>query len=309
MASITVYADVILPDAIIAAGVRGRQIRRNTRTPSPNGRMQINVDSDITQRRFELGVVPLLVAQWAAIEGLHEVTDGGAYGFLMRDPKNNKVDVGAGLLYPYTTELVGAIGLGYGVPTYRLFSRYTSIGSTRTKDRRISRPLAGAPIVRAGSPVTYGASAGNAALDTTTGAVTFVADTSQACSSITVGASTVLNFSSGTPVVAAFSIGQRVYLSGITGTAGAALNGLSHAITAKGASSLTISTATTGLAVTLPGTAYKYPQASEALIWSGPFYVPVHFESDEIDWELLRGGNFDRRLVAGPSVVLLEVIE
>lgn len=309
MASLTVYSDVIMPTEIMAAGVRGKNIRRNTRTPARNGRMQVNVDTDITQRQFEFGAVPMLIEQWQTIEGIHEVTDAGAFGFLTQDPKDNTAPIGAGLLYPYTTALVGALGLGYGVPSYRLYKRYSAIGTTRTKDRRISRPAAAVPITRAGSPVTYGASAGNAALDVDTGTVTFVADTSQAISSITVGASTVLNFASGTPVVAAFSTGQRVYVSGVTGTAGAALNGLSHAITAKGATSLTVSTSTSGLAVTAAGTAAKYPQASEALAWSGDFYVPVQFMTDELDWDIVRGGDYDGRLVAGPSVILLEVIE
>lgn len=309
MASITVYADEILPVSMMTAGVRGRNIRRNTRTMARNGRMQINVDADITQRQFEFGSVPLQPAQWQVLEGLHEVTDGGAFGFLLSDPKDHIAPAGTGLLQPYTTAAVGTIGLGYGVPTYRLHKRYTAIGGARTRDRRISRPFAAVPLTRGGSPVTYGASAGNAALDTATGTVTFVADTSQAISSITIGASTVLNFASGTPVVAAFSVGQRVYVSGVTGTAGDVLNGLSHAITAKGATSLTISTATTGLAVTAAGTAAKYPQSSETLAWSGGFYVPVHFQSDQIDWDIVRGGPYDGRLVAGPNVVLVEVIE
>lgn len=309
MASITVYTDVIMPASLLAAGVRGKNIRRNTRTAARNGRMQINVDADITQRQFEFGLVPLTLAQWQALEGLHEVTDGGAVGFLLQDPKDSAAAVGEGLLQGYTTALVGTIGMGYGVPSYRLHKRYTALGSSRTKDRRISRPIGTPAITRAGSPVTYGAAAGNVALDTTTGTATFVADTSQAMSSITVGATTELNFASGIPVVAAFSVGQRVYVSGVTGTAAAALNGQSHAITAKGATSLTVSTVTTGLAVTVAGTAAKYPQSTEAMAWSGGFCVPVHFQGDEIDWDIVRGGPYDGRLVAGPNVVLVEVIE
>ena len=57
------------------------------------------------------------------------------------------------------------------------------------------------------------------------------------------------------------------------------------------------------------GLAYKYPQATEALTWDGGFYVPVQFANDEIDWDLVRSGAYDTRLMAGPSVTLLEVRE
>ena len=119
---------------------------------------------------------------------------------------------------------------------------------------------------------------------------------------------TTLNFADGTGLVAAMSTGQRVYLAGLSGTAAATLNNLSHEITSKGASSLTVSTVSTGLAAT-GGTAYQFPQASEALTWSGAFYVPVHFVQDDLDWDIVRSGPADTRIVVGPSVLLQEVRE
>ena len=301
---VSILSDVILPETVISAGVRGRNVRTNTRTQNQGGYMQANIVAG-TLRRYEIGIIPMFVAQWQQIEGLHEVTEGGAYGFLMRDPKDSNVV--AGLLQPYTTAIVGAIGLGYGVPSHRLYKRYTVTGSARTRDRRISRPSAAA-ITRGGAPVVVGAAAGQIAINYDTGTVTFVADTSQAMSSITVGATTVLNFANGTGIVAALAVGQRVYLLGITGTAAGVLNSLSHAITAKGATSLTISTVTTGLTASA-GTAYKYPQGSEALAWAGDFYVPVQFETDEIDWQMLAPGDEASRILSGPSVALVEVRE
>lgn len=308
MAGIIVLADVIVPNSLIAAGVTGKLMRRNTRVQSQSGRQQINIDWARSLRQYEWGSVPMPVALWQTFEGLFEVTEAGAYGMLLQDPKDISVGVAEGVLYPYTTALVGTIGLGYGVPTHKLYKRYAAAGTTRTKDRAITRPQPTPALLRGGSPVTLGAGAGNAAIDLTTGTVTFVADTSQALTSITAGATTVLNFSSGTPIVAALAVGQRVYVSGVTGTAAAALNGLSHAITAKGASSLTVSTVTTGLAGT-GGTAYKYPQITETLTWSGRLYVPVHFASDQIDWNLAASGDEDSRFVIGPNVVLAEVRE
>lgn len=305
--SITIYTDVILPECVVAAGVRGRQIRKNARAQNQGGFATINVVWDDTLRQFEFGYKPMEVAAWRAIEGLQEITDSGAYGFLMLDPKDQEVNTGEGLLQPYLTGNVGTIGFGYGIPTYRLAKQYTTTGSIRTKNRRISRPLA-ASLTRAGSPVTIGVGAGNAAINYDTGTVTFVADESQAMTSITTGATTVLNFANGTGIVAALAPGQRVYVTGVTGTGASALNGLPHVIASEGATSLTINTDTNGLTLA-SGTAAKYPQASEALAWTGTFYVPVHFTSDELDWEMLMPGDVDDRVLAGPSVTVMEVRE
>lgn len=306
--AITVLSDVIAPNSLWSAGVQGKNMRRNSRVQVQSGEQQINIIWSRPLRQYTIGSVPLTVTQWQALEGLFEVTEGGAYGFLMEDPKDCTVSDTNGLLYPYTTALVGSIGLGYGVPTYKLYKRYTAAGTTRTKNRAITRP--GSIILkRGGVAVTIGVAPGNAAINADTGTITFVADTSQSLSGITPGSTTVLTFSSGTPMVAAMSVGQRVYLSGVTGTIATALNGLSHVITAKGASDLTISTNTTGLTATLFGTAYKYPQASESITWSGRFYVPVHFDNDDLDWELVIAGPTESRFMAGPSVVLSEIRE
>jgi uncharacterized protein (TIGR02217 family) len=208
---ITVYADVILPESIVAAGVRGRQIRSNARTMAFNGEQQINVGWARTLRQFELGVVPLTVAQWQTIEGLHEVTEGGAFGFLMPDPKDASVSLAD-----------GRVSLVSGI-TYQLQKRYTSVGSTRTKDRKITRPLAAGFTLQASNvtvaPADY-------TLNDTTGRLTI-------------------------PSAPAFA----------------------------------------------------------TLTWSGSFYVPVHFANDEIDWELVRSGPLETRLLAGPSVTVMEVAE
>lgn len=309
--SLTVLADVILSEGVIMAGVRGRNRRSNTRAVDGGGYAKVNINWARTLREYDIGIVPMLPSQWQEIEALFEATDGGAYGLLMKDPKDHRTRSGEGLLQAWNTSTdaaVGTIGLGYGVPTYKLHKRYTF--GARTTDRRITRPLASPTVFRAASPVTVGVGAGQIIHTLDTGTVTFVADASQSIASITVGASTVLTFANGTGVVAALEVGQRVYLGSITGTAASVLNGLSHVITAKDAGlfTLTISTVTTGLTAT-GGLAAKYPQSSETLTWTGSFYTPVHFASDDLDWDILRSGPSDTRIVAGPSVTLLEVRE
>lgn len=313
MAALTVFSDVILPNSLIAAaGLQGRNQRNNARRTSQAGFQNINVNWARTLRQYELGFIPMLPAQWRQLEGFHEVTEGGAFGFLISDPKDSSVSATEGLMYPLSgTTLVGTIGLGYGVPTYKLHKRMAAAGTTRTKDRQITRPiLSGNILKRDAATITLGGGAGQAALNVDTGVVTLVQDISQGILSITAGATTVINFTSGTPIVAAFSVGERVYLDGLTGTAAAVLNNLSHAITAKGATSLTVSTVTTGLSAGASvGTAYRYPQATEALTWSGSFYVPVHFAGDDIDWSLAAGGPAESRLIVGNSITLQEVRE
>lgn len=209
--AITVLNDVILPNAVLSTGVRGKQLRNNTRTEARNGSAIININWSKTLRQYELGVVPMRVDAWQAIEGLHEVTEGGAFGFLMLDPKDQQASDTQGFV-----TLIDAVA-----HTYQLVKRYTSAGSIRTKDRTITRPRA----------------------------------------------------------------------------AGFALQ-----INSVPATSFTLN-ADTGV-ITIPSS----PVAT-TVRWSGAFYVPVHFENDQIDWELVISGPADMRYLAGPSVTLTEVRE
>lgn len=300
MTSIVVLPDVILDNKLVSAlGVKGRTERRVTRAVTAGGFAQANLDWSASLRGYEMGTVPALPESWQRLEGLYEVVGYGAYAFLMQDPKDQTVRAGEGLLQPLAKgQPVGVAGNGFGVPTYRLVKQYTAHGTTRTHKRTIRWPLNPA-IVRGVTPVSPARA---------NDVVTFSADAGQAISSITVGATTVLNFANGTGMVAAMGVGERVYLTGIGGTAGAALNDLAHVVSAKGPTSLTITTVTTGLVAT-GGTAARYPQALEALTWTGLFYVPVHFSDDFIDWDLVRPGPAGTRLMVGPSIALQEVRE
>jgi uncharacterized protein (TIGR02217 family) len=126
---ITVLPDVVMPNNVIAAGVRGKNMRFNSRVPTDNGYESINIAWTQTLRQYELGIAPMGVAQWQAIEALHEITEGGAYGFLIEDPKDSSVADGAGVV----------LESGGG---YQLYKRYSHAGSGRTKDRKITRPRA-----------------------------------------------------------------------------------------------------------------------------------------------------------------------
>ncbi len=381
--SITILADVIMPNNVLSAGVRGKNMRQNQRAMNQAGFVTANIVWTKTLRQYELGTVPMLIAQWQAIEGLHEVTEGGAYGFLMEDPKDNTVSATEGVLQPMVSGVAaGTAGAGYGVPTYQLAKRYTSSGSTRTKDRAITRPKGVPVFLRGGSPVTVGSGAGNVAYDANTGAVTFVADSTKsvsALSSKTITGITKANpgvvtcvahgFASGDKIKPAsvvgmtqvngnyytitsltadtfsigvdttgyttytsggtatkygitqtspvrvnsaahgFTNGQVVYLSGVVGTT--EVNSLPFTV-ANAATNYFELSGINGSAYTAyvsGGTISKFAQSTESLTWSGRFYVPVQFMDDTIEWDMVRAGQFEQRLVAGPSVVLIEVRE
>lgn len=210
MAALTVYNDVILPHSVIAAaGLQGRNQRSNTRRVSQGGQIGVNINRARTLREYDLGFIPMLPSVWATLEGIHEVTDAGAYGFLLQDPKDASASVATG-----RAALVSGT-------TYQLQQLKTSIGSTRTRLRTITRPMAaGFAIFTSGTPI------GTFTLDADTGLITIPS--------------------------------------------------------APGAATLT---------------------------WSGGFYVPVHFDSDDLPWELLAGGPADTRLIAGRGIVLAEVPE
>lgn len=126
--SIVVYPDVILPNRVIDAGVRGKQVRRNSRVTTDSGLTAINIVWTQTLREYEVGFIPMLREAWQDIETIHEITEGGAYGFLMEDPKDHRVDRGV------------AYEVSAGV--YQLYKRYLETASGRYKDRKITRPRA-----------------------------------------------------------------------------------------------------------------------------------------------------------------------
>ena len=306
--SLTVFPDVVLNSSIVAAGIRGKNMRSNIRVSTSSGEMQINVRWARTLRQYELGVVPLTIEQWAQIEALHEVTEGGAYGFLMQDPKDRVVATGEGFLQSYSGGLLlGSVGHGYGVPTYRLIKRYSISGTSRSKDRLITRPQATPSLLKNGLALASGSGPGQFSINADTGVVTIREDASAYLASASVRTPTLLDFGTGT-FASLFSVGGRVWLQGVVGTASAVLADKSHEVLSVSGNTLTINTATTGLTLT-SALAMRYAQPSDALTWSGQFYVPVHFMEDEIDWDLARPGDMQDRLIAGPSVVLQEIRE
>lgn len=264
------------PDKL-AFGASGGPQFRTTIVELASGFEQRNADWSVERRRYDL------VHSAKTRDDFDEIlayclaiARGRLNGFRFRDwsDYNDTHGDAAGWL--------GTTGVGTGMPTYQMIKRYVSGSNAST--RSITKPYGSPTVTRAGVAVTYGASAGNVAIDTITGILTFVADASQAISTHTVGSSHVFTTAAN---VSQLGIGDKVYISGATGTGASLLNGIAHTITNKtgsGPYTWTIST-NTGGSPTLTasgGTIYAYPQADEDLRWSGEFDVPVRFDTDEL---------------------------
>lgn len=254
-------------------------------------------------RQYDIGSAVRSAADYDVILRWFEALDGPADAFRFKDWGDFEVVTANGVLWPVNGGVrVGAAGAGFGVPTYQLAKRY-SVGA-KNSDRDIRKPVSGTVAVRrAAGAVTVGGGAGQIAIDSTTGLITFVADQTRSVSSHTVGASHQVTLAS------AFSpnlvVGGRLWLTGVTGTAASLLNGVPLQITNVSAAVVTVAVNTTGLTATA-GTASFFPQPTQALDWSGQFDVPVRFASDELDDVVLMmsGGG----AIAEASSILLREI-
>lgn len=304
--TITVYGDVILPKNVVLAGVSGRGTRQNDRSSNQGGYATVNAVRDITLREYTIGIKSMRLAYWNQIEAIWEITDSGAFAFLIEDPKGGTIS--DGVLQGYMAGVEdGVPGFGNGTPLYGLRQVFQAAGSTRIRTRAVTRTNSTPVVKRGGSTVTVGASVGNIGLSAAPVYVTFVPDATRTVSAVTVGATTQVTLSS---AISGFVVGGKLWLQGLTGADAALLNNLAHTITNIAGAVYTLSTNTAGKTITAgSGQGHKYPQPDEALTWAGTYYVPVQFAEDSIDWTMTRPGHEDDRLFNGPSIPLVEIRE
>lgn len=152
--AITVFSDLILDEGLIAiAGLNGKNHRKNSRVELEDGDQTINIVWANALRDYDFGFIPMIPEDWRKVESIFEVTKGGAYGFLMKDPKDSYTATGV------ATELSAGV--------YQLWNRYIEPVSSRFSDRKITRPiLAGFVIKTSGAPIT------SYTLDVETGQIT-----------------------------------------------------------------------------------------------------------------------------------------
>jgi len=306
--TIVVKSDVVMDECVFLMNASGRSTRQNDRSVNQGGYGTVNVVRDVTLSQYIFGAKPMSVEAWREVEGVYEDTDAGAYGFLIKDPSRHSVTVTDGALQGYMAGVqFGTTGFGNGTPLYILGQLTKPQSTSRTRFRVRTRPNGTPSVFRGGSPVTVGVAAGNISFSSGPVYVTFVPDATRTIDSVTVGATTQVNLSS---AITGLVIGGRLWLQGLTGADAALLNNLSHQITNIASDVYTLATNTAGKTITVgAGAAHKYPQPDESLRWAGQFYVPVHFATDDLDWDVVLGGDVDDRLIAGPSVTLMEVRE
>lgn len=245
-----------------------RTINHSVETARQYNRRSVkNINSAQAWRQYAFTMPAINSAEFAILEAHYLAVKGTGHQFRLQDWVDYVCAQADGFL--------GQAAAGTGMPTYQMHKRYVT--GSLTEWRAIRKPASsGNTIYRNASPATAGASAGNYALDSTTGIVTWVADSSSAASSHTVGASHQVTLGG---ALAGLPIGGKLYLSGVTGTAATVLNGIAHTISNIVGSTYTLSTATTGLTAS-SGTGYKYPQATDTLAWAGTFDTPVAYESE-----------------------------
>ena len=299
--------NIVMPESVLVSALSGTRMRKNTRTQNVGGYATVNADRDWTQRRWQIATQPLTQAMASSIIGIYEVTDAGTFGFLIFDPVDSTVSAAEGLLQGLMLGVEsGVAGFGNGCPTYGFRKVYIANGTILGGTSPITRPYGTPAVTRGGSPVTVGAAAGNISLSAGPVYVTFVADASANVNAITPGATTSVTLAS---ALAGLAIGGRLWLENLTGTHASLLNSQSHQITNIVGATYTLATNTAGKTITAAGTGKKYPQPTEALGWSGSYYVPVHFRDDDLEWELFHGGPAPARLVSFTSCYLDEVRE
>jgi len=266
------------PEAI-SYGSRGGPMFNTQVIPVFSGKESRNKNWPFSLRKYDAAHAVKTQAQFDELLNFFEVVaEGKGTGFRFKDWSDFVVTVANGLL----TAAGGAAGVGNGTPTYSTYKRYTS--GALTKDRLLQKLVSGTvSYYRNGVLLVVGGGAGQIGFDINTGIVTFFADASVAITGHTVGASHI--FTTATDPLG-LVIGKKVYLSGLTVGGGTdVLNGLAHTISNKSGSgpyTWTISTTTTGRTVS-GGTAYKYPQASDALTCAAEFDVPARLDTDHLD--------------------------
>jgi uncharacterized protein (TIGR02217 family) len=130
MSGIPVLADIIAPNHLWSATVRGELVRNNKRAQNVGGFKQIQVRWSTSLRMYEFGTVPLDLDVWRTLEALYEYTDAGGYGFLLQDPADCIIPRSIGRVINYESS----------DNTYRLVERKTVAGGAFTHDRVVTRP-------------------------------------------------------------------------------------------------------------------------------------------------------------------------
>lgn len=232
-----------------------------------SGYEQRNIEWDAARMRFNIATAINSAADLAEVIAWMRALRGRAHGFRIKDPLDYSATTAEGY--------VGTGGVGDGLPTGQMIKFY-EIGAL-SEARPITKPVAGT--------VTFyydGAVLAPASLDTATGIVSWTALDSASVVNATpaTGDATTVELAD---ALSGAQVGDKMYLSSISGTIGATLNDTAHTIQGISGSPTVLydlAVSTDGLSYTSGGTGGLYPQASKTLRWAGEFDVPARFGTD-----------------------------
>lgn len=233
-----------------------------------SGYEQRNQRWSAARRRWNVAHGVKSQTQLDALIAFFNVVYGRTHGFRFKDWSDYATTT--------TTGYLGTGAVGTGAPTYQLYKHYTNAAGS--VNRLISKPVSGSVTpYRAGSPITAGAGAGQYSIDTATGILTMVADSSKVINAITKANPGKIT----TSTAHGFTNGQAIYLAAIGGMT--ELNGTVVTITVVDTTNFTIGVNTSAYTTyTSGGTAAKYPQSSETMTCVSEFDVPARFDTDEM---------------------------
>ena len=290
------FAEVRIDEGLIVYGATGGASYLTDIVEVNSGYEYRNSIWSYPKGKWDLGQRDMMPKDMQTIVAFHHARRGRYEGFRFKDWADFSASHTTVTL-PYVSTQGAMLGItptgyattdaGTGYPTYQLNKNYTSGASTTY--RKIQKPVAGTVIPWRGSAaVVAGSAAGNFSVDTTTGIVTFVPDTSEVVSAITTGSSTIFTV----PVALPIGLTGLVYLTGFTGTGAALVNGIAHTVTFIGGAgpyNYTISTNTAGAVITVNASslAQVYPQPTDAMTADFQFDVPVRFDVDKLDREFI----------------------
>lgn len=269
----------------VALGALSKPRYKTTVIPTLSGYTDRNVEWAQPLHSFDFAKVMTQEQHDSLLEFFH-AAQGRGHEFRVRDPGDFDTTISNGVLLGLaanqTLVAAGSFGYGYG----RLLAGKKYAAGARITYRGLQKLVNGSVTVyRGGVPVVEGVNPGQIAIDETTGLIEFEPDDEEALSGHTPGAQHIV--STATAFSPAFVVGDRIYLTGITGTAGAVLNDYSWEITNISGSDYTIDVDTTGLTAS-GGTGRMFPQPDESLTLVCEFDVPCAFSSDEAGFELIQ---------------------
>lgn len=206
----------------------------------------------------------------------------GQFGGMRFKDWNDYKDDGFGILGTGVGSSTPVYGVGAGLPSSQTYKLYSYGGQTYRAT--ILKLVAGTFILK-----VNGITVVPLAVSTIDGTVAYTALDSKVIASNTPGATTHIVTTGA--LAGGIAVGKKVYVSGITGTLGAALNGYAWNILGLtvGGTNIEIDVATTGLSGT-GGTAAMYYQASDTLTCTYEYDVPVRFAQDVMDMGLDSSG-------------------